>query len=248
MKKIVLGLIIFCSSIFADKITIFAASDLKFALDDIRKEFLKEYKNNEIEMIYGSSGKGMHQIENGAPFDIFFSANMGFIEKLYKQGDVTSKPKMYALGRIVIWSNNKSFDSSKGFENLKEPWVKKIAIANPTHAPYGEKAKQAMESLNIYNTLKSKFVLGENISQTAAFIESGAADVGVIALSLVLAPNIANDKFNSYYLIDDKLHEPLEQGYGITKIGSKKELSQKFYDFMETSNANEIMKKYGFMK
>ena len=173
---------------------------------------------------------------------------MGFVEKLYKQGDVTSKPKMYALGRVVIWSNHKSFDSSKGFENLKEPWIKKIAIANPTHAPYGEKAKQAMESLNIYNTLKSKFVLGENISQTAAFIESGAADVGVIALSLVLAPNIANDKFNSYYLIDDKLHEPLEQGYGITKIGSKKELSQKFYDFMETSNANEIMKKYGFVK
>ena len=248
MKKIVLALVIFYSSIFADKITIFAASDLKFALDDIRKEFLKEYKNNEIEMIYGSSGKGMHQIENGAPFDIFFSANMGFVEKLYKQGDVTSKPKMYALGRVVIWSNHKSFDSSKGFENLKEPWIKKIAIANPTHAPYGEKAKQAMESLNIYNTLKSKFVLGENISQTAAFIESGAADVGVIALSLVLAPNIANGEFNSYYLIDNKLHKPLEQGYGITKIGSKKELSQKFYDFMETSNANEIMKKYGFMK
>ena len=158
MKKIVLGLIIFCSSIFADKITIFAASDLKFALDDIKKEFLKENKNDEIEMIYGSSGKGMHQIENGAPFDIFFSANMGFVEKLYKQGDVTSKPKMYALGRVVIWSNHKSFDSSKGFENLKEPWIKKIAIANPTHAPYGEKAKQAMESLNIYNTLKREIV------------------------------------------------------------------------------------------
>ena len=117
---------------------------------------------------------------------------MDFVEKLYKQGDVSSKPKMYALGRVVIWSNHKNFNSSKGFENLKEPWIKKIAIANPTHAPYGEKAKQAMESLNIYDTLKSKFVLGENISQTVAFIESGGADIGVIALSLALAPNIAN--------------------------------------------------------
>lgn len=249
MKKLI-GTIVLSLSLstasFADKITVFAASDLRFALDDIKKEFLNENKNDEIEMIYGSSGKGMHQIENGAPYDIFFSANMDFVEKLYNQGDVTSKPKMYALGRVVIWSKHDNFNISKGFENLKESWVKKIAIANPSHAPYGEKAKQAMETLNIYDEVKSKLVLGENISQAASFVESGAADIGIIALSLALAPNIANTKYNQYYLIDDKLHKPLEQGYGMTKYGSKKELSQKFYDFIETSKANEIMKKYGF--
>ena len=189
----------------------------------------------------------MHQIENGAPYDIFFSANMEFVEQLYKKGDVMTKPKMYAMGRIVLWSKNKNFVPEKGFENLKAPWVQKIAIANPTHAPYGEKAKQAMEKLGIYESIKSKFVLGENISQTAGFIASEAADIGVIALSLALSPTIANTQNNKYFLIDGKLHEPLLQGYGIAKVGSKKVLSRKFYDFMESKKADSIMKKYGFI-
>ena len=189
----------------------------------------------------------MHQIENGAPFDIFFSANMDFVEKLYQKGDISTKPKMYALGRVVIWSKHKNFDVSKGFDNLKAPWVQKIAIAHPGHAPYGEKAKQSLESIGIYNDIESKLVLGENISQTAGFISSEAADIGVIALSLALAPTIANTEFNKYYLIDKKLHEPLNQGYGITKVGSTKSLSQKFYDFMENPKADAIMKKYGFV-
>ncbi|MBD3840742.1 MAG: molybdate ABC transporter substrate-binding protein [Campylobacterales bacterium] len=250
MKRIIGGLILVLSlngTLWADKITIFAASDLKFALDDVKAEFLKDNPKDEIETIYGSSGKGMHQIENGAPFDIFFSANMDFVEKLYQKGDISTKPKMYALGRVVIWSKHKNFDVSKGFDNLKAPWVQKIAIANPAHAPYGEKAKQALESIGIYKDIESKLVLGENISQTAGFISSKAADIGVIALSLALAPTIANTEFNKYYLIDKKLHEPLNQGYGITKIGSTKSLSQKFYNFMENPKADAIMKKYGFV-
>lgn len=250
MKRIIGGLILVLSlngTLWADKITIFAASDLKFALDDVKAEFLKDNPKDEIETIYGSSGKGMHQIENGAPFDIFFSANMDFVEKLYQKGDISTKPKMYALGRVVIWSKHKNFDVSKGFDNLKAPWVQKIAIANPGHAPYGEKAKQSLESIGIYNDIESKLVLGENISQTAGFISSEAADIGVIALSLALAPTIANTEFNKYYLIDKKLHEPLNQGYGITKVGSTKSLSQKFYDFMENPKADAIMKKYGFV-
>jgi molybdate transport system substrate-binding protein len=249
-KKLVSTVLIVCGlsgSLWADKITIFAASDLKFALDDVKKEFLKANPKDELEMIYGSSGKGMHQIENGAPYDIFFSANMAFVETMYKKKDVVTKPKMYAIGRVAIWSKHKNFDATKGFENLKAPWVKKIAIANPTHAPYGEKAKQSMESVGIYEGLKPKLVLGENISQTAGFIASEAADVGIIALSLALAPTIANTGFNKYYLIDNKLHEPLEQGYGITKVGATKPLSKKFYDFMETKTADVIMKKYGFV-
>lgn len=250
MKRIIGGLILVLSlngTLWADKITIFAASDLKFALDDVKAEFLKDNPKDEIETIYGSSGKGMHQIENGAPFDIFFSANMDFVEKLYQKGDISTKPKMYALGRVVIWSKHKNFDVSKGFDNLKAPWVQKIAIANPAHAPYGEKAKQSLESIGIYKDIESKLVLGENISQTAGFISSKAADIGVIALSLALAPTIANTEFNKYYLIDKKLHEPLNQGYGITKIGSTKSLSQKFYNFMENPKADAIMKKYGFV-
>jgi molybdate transport system substrate-binding protein len=250
MKKIISGLALVLSlngALLADKITIFAASDLKFALDDVKVEFLKDNPNDEVETIYGSSGKGMEQIINGAPYDLFFSANMEFIDKMYKSGDMTTKPKMYALGKVVIWSRNKNFDATKGFDNLKAPWVQKIAIANPTHAPYGEKAKEAMESLDIYKTLEPKMVFGENISQTAGFVSSETADIGIIALSLVLAPTIANTEFNKYYLIDEKLHKPLEQGYGITKIGGTKPLSQKFYDFMDNKKADVIMKKYGFV-
>jgi len=189
----------------------------------------------------------MAQIIHGAPYHLFFSANMEFVQKMYKDGDVTTKPKMYSLGRIVLWSKDKNFDVTKGFENLKAPWVQKIAIANPAHAPYGEKAKQTMESLGMYEGLKSKFVLGENISQTAGFIESGAADIGFIALALATAPTIANTQYNKYYLIDSKLHKPLIQGYGITKFGSKIQLSNKFYTFMDTKEADTIMKKYGFI-
>lgn len=249
MKKIVpfiLVIFIFNAQLFAQKITIFAAADLRFALNGVKAEFLKANPKDELEMIYGSSGKGMHQIENGAPYDIFFSANEEFVENLYEEKHIITKPKLYAIGRVVLWSKHQNFDTAKGLDNLKESWVKKIAIANPAHAPYGEKAKQAFESIGIYEEVMSKLVLGENISQTAGFIESGAADIGVIALSLALAPAIAESKHNRYYLIDAKLHKPLKQGYGITKIGSKKSLSRKFYDFMQTKKANEIMNKYGF--
>ncbi|MDD2451870.1 MAG: molybdate ABC transporter substrate-binding protein [Sulfurovum sp.] len=249
MKKLLSGLVLILGlngALFAEKMTIFAASDLRFALDEVKQEFLKQNPNDELEMIYGSSGKGMHQIENAAPYDIYFSANMDYVEKLYQKGDIVTKPKLYAIGRIVIWSKNKAFDPKLGFKNFTQDWAKKIAIANPSHAPYGEKAKQSMESMNIYNTIEPKLVLGENISQTAGFIASETADIGVIALSLALAPTIADSKFNQYHLIDAKLHEPLMQGYGITKVGNKKALAKKFYEFMETKRVNEIMKQYGF--
>lgn len=248
LKKIFLGILLFSSVLLADKITVFAASDLKFALDDIKKEFLEKYPNNQVNIVYGSSGKGMHQVEFGAPYDIYFSANMDFVEILHKKGHIITTPELYAIGRIVIWSKNKHFNPIKGFDNFNEDWAKRIAIANPSHAPYGEKAKQSMESMNIYNQIKSKLIYGENISATAAYIHTQAADLGIIALSLALAPNIAKSEYSSYYLIDDKLHQPLRQGYGITKYGSKSELAKNFYDFIQTDNSQSIMKKYGFIK
>lgn len=246
MKKLIFTIVLLVTMVFGDKITVFAAADLRFALDELKNEFLKQNPNHEIEMIYGSSGKGLHQVENGAPYHLYYSANEAFVEKLYSQGDIITKPRLYALGRVVLWSTNQNFDASKGFENLKEPWVKKIAIASPSHAPYGEKAKQAFESLGIYKDLESKLVLGENISHTAQFVQSGAADIGVIALSLALAPTIANSKTYSYYLIDDKLHKPLLQGYGITKYAKDSKLAFEFYEFTLSDKAMEIMKKYGF--
>jgi len=245
-KKLLLTSMLLCTMLLADKITVFAASDLKFALDGVKNLFLQQNQKDQIEIIYGSSGKGMRQIENGAPYHLFFSADMDFVEQLYAKGDVATKPKPYAVGRIVIWSRHKNFEPELGFENLKASWVQKIAIANPIHAPYGEKAKQAMQKAGIYDDIKPKLVIGENISQATGFVTSGAADAGIIALSLVRAPAIANSDHNAYYLIDDRLHDPLTQGYGITKTGSSLPLARKFYDFMETKEADAIMKKYGF--
>ena len=230
----------------AQEITLFGASDLRYALDEVKALFLESHPNDRLNMIYGSSGKGMHQIENGAPYDIYFSANMDFVQKLYEQGDIITQPKLYAIGRVVIWSKSKEFEAEKGFENLTQAWVKKIAIANPLHAPYGEKAKQALESMKLYDSVQSQLVLGENISQTVGFIASETADIGIVALSMVLVPAIAEAEQSSYYLIDAALHEPLRQGYGLTKYSQRSALAQEFYDFMQTPEAQEIMKKHGF--
>ncbi|MFA5233698.1 MAG: molybdate ABC transporter substrate-binding protein [Sulfurimonas sp.] len=248
LKKIVFVFFILGATnhISAESITLFGASDLRFALDEAKELFLKDRKNDKIEAIYGSSGKGMHQIQNGAPYHLFFSANESYVEKLYASGHVTKPSKLYAVGRVVLWSKNKNFNPKNGFENLRAPWVKKIAIANPSHAPYGEKAKEALENFGVYNEIKAKLVLGENISQTAQFIESGAADIGIIALSLALAPAISKGKNPDYYLIESKLHKPLLQGYSITKYAAQSLLAREFYDFMGSREAKEILKKYGF--
>ena len=235
------------SLLFADTITVFAASDLKFALDSIKEKFLVQHPDDVVRMVYGSSGKGRIQVQKGAPYDLYFSANMDYVESLYKEGNIVTKPRLYAIGRIVIWSKSGQFDVKKGFENFTMPWVHKVTIANPSHAPYGQKAKQALESVGLYEALKPKIVFGENISQTANYINIKAADIGIIALSLALAPNIAKSEYSNYYLIDDSLHEPLRQGYGITKYGSKSKLAKAFYEFMQTPQVQQIMKKYGFV-
>ena len=248
MKKIIITFWLLTNLLLANKITIFGASDLKFAMDTIKDEFLKENLENSIDIVYGSSGKGMRQIENGAPYDIYFSANMDYVKYLYKKGEIVTTPKLYAIGRVVIWSKNRHFNPQIGFDNFSQKWVDKIAIANPIHAPYGEKSKQAMESIGIYKKIKSQIVFGENISITAGYIYTQSVEIGIISLSLALSPNIANGKNFAYYLIDDKLHKPLNQGYGITKYGSSSTLAKKFYDFMQTDKANLIMKKFGFVK
>ncbi|MFK5976956.1 MAG: molybdate ABC transporter substrate-binding protein [Sulfurovum sp.] len=248
MKKIIITFWLLTNLLLADKITIFGASDLKFAMDTIKDEFLKENVEDSINIVYGSSGKGMRQIENGAPYDIYFSANMDYVKYLHTKGEIVTTPKLYAIGRVVIWSKNKNFNPEIGFDNFSQKWVDKIAIANPIHAPYGEKSKQAMESIGIYKKIKSQIVFGENISITAGYIYTQAVEIGVIALSSALSPNIANGKYWAYYLIDDELHKPLNQGYGITKYGSASTLAKKFYNFMQTDKSNLIMKKFGFVK
>ena len=227
------------------EIAIAAASDLNFAIKEIVAEYEKA-TGNHIKLSLGSSGNFYAQIQNGAPFDLYFSADIGYPKKLEEAGlTVPGSLYRYAVGRIVLWTGNKSqINVSRGIDVLRMPTIKKIAIANPKHAPYGRAAVAAMEYFKVYDRVKDRLVLGENISQAAQFIESGACDIGIIALSLALAPTMKAK--GTYWEIPAEAHPPLEQGAVILKSSTQQESSKQFLEFMKSSEGQEIMTRYGF--
>lgn len=195
-------------------------------------------------MIYGSSGKFHTQIQQGAPYDVYFSADIAFPRALVKAGFAATEVDPYAVGRIVLWSN--SVDASKlTLESLADTKFTRIAIANPKHAPYGKRAVEALRSKGLYEQIEKKLVLGENIAQTAQFVETGNAQVGIIALALALNPKLSKE--GGYYLIPDSLHEPLEQGFIVTRRAADNKLAHDFARYMDSPPARRIMKQYGFV-
>jgi molybdate transport system substrate-binding protein len=238
------GLALLATTAHAEKITIAAAADLKFAMDEIIAGFQKYRPGDEVQVVYGSSGKFNSQIQQGAPFDLYFSADIAYPRELARQGMAASTVKPYAVGRIVLWSN--SMDATKmTLASLTDPNITRIAIANPMHAPYGKRAEEALRASGLWDRLQPKLVFGENISQTAQYVLSGNAQAGILALSLVINPGLA--KKGGYYLIPDKLHNPLEQGYIITRTGANKPLAKQFADYMGSKPVRGIMMKYGFV-
>lgn len=228
----------------AEKITIAAAADLKFAMDDIIAGFKKSHPGNEVGVIYGSSGKFLTQIQQGAPYDLYFSADIAYPRELAKTGMAASEVRPYAFGRIVLWSN--SLNAAKmTLASLTDPRITRIAIANPKHAPYGKRAEEALRASGLWDRLQSKLVFGENIAHTAEFVQTGNAQVGIIALSLAVNAELA--KKGGYYLIPGNLHNPLEQGYVITRRGAGKVLAKQFADYMGSKSVRSIMTKYGFV-
>jgi molybdate transport system substrate-binding protein len=228
----------------AERITIAAAADLKFAMDEIIAGFKKSQPGMEVEVVYGSSGKFHTQIQQGAPYDLFFSADIGFPRELARRAQAASAVKPYAVGRIVLWSAQ--LDATKmTLDSLVDPKITKIAIANPKHAPYGKRAEEALRGAGLWDKLQTKLVFGENISQTAQYVQTGSAQVGIIALALAVNPELA--KNGGHYLIPDNLHNPLEQGFIITRLGADKPLAKKFADYMGSKQARGIMTKYGFV-
>lgn len=244
VAALVAAFVSFAPAQAAQKVTIAAAADLKFAMDEIASSFRSAHPGDEVELIYGSSGKFQTQIQQGAPFDIFFSADVGFARELKAAGQAISEPKLYAIGRIVLWSAAR--DASKlTLASLIDPSIQKIAIANPQHAPYGKRAEEALRWAGLWDQLQSKLVFGENIAQTAQYVQSGAADVGIIALSLAINQELASK--GGYWLVPDNLHSPLEQAYVITKHGEGNTLATAFAAYMETPDARHIMSRYGFV-
>lgn len=200
----------------AEEFTIAAASDLNFAFKELVTEFEKT-SGHHVKLSLGSSGNFYSQIQNGAPFDLYFSADIGYPRKLEEAGlTVPGSLYRYAVGRIVLWAGHESrLDMAKGMGVLREQGIKKIAIANPKHAPYGRAAVSAMEHFSIYQQVRDRLVLGENISQAAQFVESGACDVGIIALSLALAPTMKAK--GTYWEVPADAHPALDQGGVILK-------------------------------
>jgi molybdate transport system substrate-binding protein len=226
-----------------EKILVAAASDLKFALDSVATVFRKKYSGT-VEITYGSSGKLFEQISNGAPFDIFFSADIDYPKKLKEKALTSANIYIYGTGRIVVWS--KKIDVEKeGMNSLQSSGVRKIAIANPLHAPYGKRAEEALKFYKMYDAVKTKLVLGENISQTAQFVTTGAADIGIVAYSLALSPNMKKEK-GKFYLIPENAHQRLEQAAVITQHGKENALAQSFLSFVKSNEAKEVLSYFGF--
>src|SRR3954469_4366190 len=250
MKKILMWL---TASIFgiswlahaADEINVAAASDLSFAMKELAANYEKQ-TGTVVRVTLGSSGNFYTQIQNGAPFDLFFAADIDYPKKLEAAGfGEPGTVYQYATGKIVLWvPAGSKLDVSRGLAILSDPSVRKIAIANPKHAPYGRAALAAMTKQGIYEKLTDKLVFGENISQTAQFVESGNADAGIIALSLALAPAMA-DK-GKYFEIPQDLYPPLDQGAIVIKSSQKKEQAKQFLAYLKTPDSVALMQRYGF--
>ncbi|WP_431214857.1 molybdate ABC transporter substrate-binding protein [Puia sp. P3] len=197
----------------SSEVLIAAAADLKFAMDSAIAVFTRTNPTIKIKVVYGSSGNFFQQISNGAPFDLFFSADVDYPRRLQQKQLTLSDPKLYGIGRLVLWS--KELDPAmEGMNTLLNNSIKKIAIANPQHAPYGKRAEESLRYYQLYDKIKDKLVLGENIAQTAQYAQSGAADVGIIALSLALSPAMQQTG-GKFWLIPATAHQPLQQGYAL---------------------------------
>lgn len=227
------------------EIRVAAAADLKFAMSDLCARYEKQH-GVKINVSYGSSGNFFAQIQSGAPFDLFFSADIDYPRKLQAAG--WTEPRTlyeYAVGRIVIWmpADARADVSQSQFAVLLDPSVQKIAIANPEHAPYGKAAVAALQNAKIYDRVKEKLVYGENISQAAQFVQSGNAQAGIIALSLAESPNMAGGK---QWEIPEEMHSPIEQAAVLLKTAKDKDAAKAFLEFVKSDAGKSTLAKYGF--
>jgi molybdate transport system substrate-binding protein len=221
-----------------------AASDLRFALDELAAGFRTTRPGLQIDIVYGSSGKLATQIRNGAPFDVFLSADIAFARDLHADGHAAGPPRLYAIGRLVAWSADPALGRLPLAELVRHERVRRFAIANPEHAPYGQRAVEALRSQGLYDAAAPKLVLGDNVSQAAQFIETGAAQAGLIAYSLVLAPNLAGR--GAWAQVPEAWHRPLEQALIVTRRAATRPLAAEFVAHLETPAARALLRRYGF--
>lgn len=243
----VAGLLVGASGAAArDLPTVAAASDLRFALDELADAFRAE-TGRELRISYGSSGNVTRQIQRGSPFELFFSADERYVAELVEAGASDGEGALYATGRIVVMVPNGSPLEPDGKLRdlraaLERGEITRLAIANPAHAPYGERAAEALRHAGLWEAIEDKLVLGENVSQAAQFALTGAADGGIIAYSLALAPSLAAK--GRYALVPEDWHTPLRQRMVLLRGAG--ETARLFYDFVLTDRAREVLARHGF--
>ena len=227
------------------EIRIAAAADLTLAMGELSERFEKQ-TGTKVSATLGSSGNFFSQLQNGAPFDLFLSADIDYPKKLEAAG--LAEPEtlcVYAIGRIVIWTpvGTKLDVTKEGWKALLNASVEKIAIANPEHAPYGRAAVVALQKAGIYESVKAKLVYGENISQAAQFVQSGNAQAGILAMSLALSPAMRDGK---RWEIPADMHPALEQGAVMLKDARNKDAARTFLEFVKSESGRATLAKYGF--
>lgn len=237
---------VLCASVFGQEITVAAAADLSAALPEIVAKY-KNQTGHDVALTFGSSGNLTTQIRNGAPFDVFFSADEEYPKQLIAEGLADPNDLYrYAVGRLVLWVPNDSpLDLEKlGMRALLDTTIKKIAIANPQHAPYGRAAEAALRHDGIYDQIAAELVLGENVSQAAQFVESGNAQAGLIALSHALAPAMKSK--GRYWLVPLGSYPTLNQAAVVLSHSKRQEAARKFLEFVHSPEATSLLASYGF--
>lgn len=223
-----------------------AASDLKFALDEVADLVAAEDPDIKVDPVYGSSGTFLHQIENGAPFDLYLSADLRYPQELVEGGQASEDDLFgYAVGRLVLWVPDGSpVDPEQGLEVLRDPALQRISIANPEHAPYGMAAVAALKSASAYDDVRSRLVLGENVAQAAEFVQSGNADAGLVAKSLVLSDPLRG--VGRWYELPLDLYPRLDQGGVVLADAHDVEAARTVREVLLSDRGRQILARYGF--
>jgi molybdate transport system substrate-binding protein len=228
-----------------EMVSVAAAADLVFCLEELSVGFEKAHPAAKLRTTTGASGSLFAQISRGAPFDVFMAADVEYPRQLIAAGGAEKESlTTYAFGHLVLWTTKAELDVKRGLEVLREPAVKKFAIASPAHAPYGRAAKAALESAKLWGDLQPKLVLGENVAQTAHFVQTGNVDAGIVAFSFVLAPRMAGK--GVYFEIPETAHPRLEQAAVLTRRGAENQSARVFLLYLRSEGARAIFERYGF--
>lgn len=222
-----------------------AASDLTFVRDTLTAGFGKAHAGVELKIVCGASGTLAAQIENSAPFDVFLSADPRYAAQLVNAGQAGRGAEfVYALGRLAVWAPTRLFTNFHDFALLESPSVKRIAIANPAHAPYGHAAVEFLQAAGLHDRLKAKFVFGENAAQAAQFAQTGAADAAIIPLAIALAPTMT--AAGGHWLVPATMHQPLEQTGVILTRARDRELALQFRAWLTSADGRALLARNGF--